>query len=324
VRPRERIEAVLKGRPADRVPWALWRHFPGDDLEPRRLAEAVIAFQGRFGFDFAKVTPAAGFMAEAWGVRLEPKGDEEGTRRYLTRAVDAPAGWRRLPVLDAREGVLAREVEALRLIRKGIPAEVPVLQTVFSPLSVAKNLAGDAWISHLRDDPEALLAGLDRIAESTGAFVRGSLAAGADGIFFATQLANPGILSEAEYRRFGEPFDLRVIRGGAPMGLAVLHAHGSPILFDCLCGYPVDAINWHDRGTAPPLAEGLRRFPGACLGGIDGGGVLRHGTPEEVRRDVRETLSGARGGRLILGAGCVIPVTTPGANIDAVARELGG
>lgn len=323
MRPRDRIEAVLRGRPTDRVPWALWRHFPGDDLNPRRLAEASIAFQRRFGFDLVKVTPSAGFMAEAWGVRLAPRGDEEGTRQYLTRAVEAPADWRRLPVLDAREGVLAREVEALGLIRKGIPPEVPVVQTVFSPLSVAKNLAGDVWISHMREEPEALLAGLERIAESTEAFVRNSLAAGANGIFFATQLANPEIVSEAEYRRFGEPFDLRVIRAGSLRELVILHAHGAPVLFDYLSGYPVDAINWHDRGTSPALMEGMRRFPGACLGGIDGGGVLRHGTPEEVGRDVRETLSGARGGRLILGAGCVIPITTPEANIDAVARELG-
>ncbi len=319
--PRDRIEAVLKGKPADRVPWALWRHFPGDDLEPRRLAEAAIAFQRRFGFDLVKVTPAAGFMAEAWGVRLEPKGDEEGTRRYLNQVVEAPADWRRLPALDARQGVLAREVEALGLIRKGVPPDVSVIQTVFSPLSVAKNLAGDAWLSHLRNEPEALLSGLDRICGTTEAFVRRSLEAGADGIFFATQLANPEILSEAEYRRFGEPFDLRVIRAA---GFVILHAHGAPVFFDLLSRYPVGAINWHDRRTAPSLAEGLRRFGGACLGGIDGGGVLRHGTPEEVRRDVRETLAGASGGRLILGAGCVIPITTPEANIDAVARALAG
>ncbi len=324
MRPRDRIEAIIQGKPVDRVPWALWRHFPEEDGDPRRLAEATIAFQKRFGFDFLKVTPAAGFMAEAWGVKLSPKGDEEGTRHYLTRVVEAAEGWRRLPVLDAREGVLAREVEAIGLVRKGVPDEVPVLQTVFSPLTVAKNLSGEAWVSHLRNDPDALLAGLERIAETTERFVRACLAAGTDGIFFATQLANPALLGEEEYRRFGEPFDLRVIRAAGPEGLVVLHAHGAPILFDLLSRYPAGVINWHDRRTPPTLAEGMKRFSGACLGGIEGSGILRHGAPGDVERDVRETLSGARGGRMILGAGCVILVTTPEANIDAAARALRG
>ncbi len=322
MRPRQRIEAVLRGADVDRAPWALWRHFPGDDLDPRRLAAATVGFQRRFEFDLLKVTPAAGFMAEAWGVRLEPRGDEEGTRRYLTRAVESAAEWKALPTLDARSGILGREIEALALIRREVPSEVPVIQTVFSPLTVAKNLAGEDWARHMRDEPDSFLVGLERICETAEAFVRASMQAGADGVFFATQLANPSIVSQEEYRRFGEPFDLRVIGAAGPGALVVLHAHGAPIFFDLLGGYPVSAINWHDRRTAPSLDEGLAKFRGACVGGLDGTGVLRHGTPEEVERDALETLYRARGRRLILGAGCVIPVTTPEANIYALARAL--
>ena len=56
---RERLEAAIAGQSVDRVPVALWRHFPGDDQDPSDLAAATIAFQRRWDFDFVKVTPAS-------------------------------------------------------------------------------------------------------------------------------------------------------------------------------------------------------------------------------------------------------------------------
>lgn len=321
----ERIEAAIAGRPVDRVPWALWRHFPGRDLDPRRLAAATLAFQRRFGFDLVKVTPAAGYPAEAWGARLVPRRDEEGTRAYLTRVVSRPEDWRRLSAPSLAGGVFGRELAALRRIRRGIRGRVPILQTVFSPLSVARNLAGDLWIEHLRRRPDDLAAGLAAIADVTLAFALRCLASGADGVFYATQAASADLLTEKEHRRFGEPYDRRILTAlGARTPLVVLHAHGMRPFFDRLRAYPVPVLNWHDRRTPPALREGRRRFPGACLGGLDETGALRRGTPAQIRREVARALRETGGRRLILGAGCVISTATPAENIDAVGRALSG
>ena len=63
----ERIRASFKKEPVDRVPIALWRHFPGDDQNPESLAQATLAFQERFDFDFIKVSPSNAFCATDWG-----------------------------------------------------------------------------------------------------------------------------------------------------------------------------------------------------------------------------------------------------------------
>jgi uroporphyrinogen decarboxylase len=305
--PWERIDAAIAGGRVDRVPWALWRHFPRVDLNPRRLAEATVRFCRTFEFDLVKITPAGGYMAEAWGARLEPKNDEEGVREYLSRPVHSPEDWRKIrPV----ESVLEREVRCVRWARRLAPRSVPILQTIFSPLTVAKNLSGDLWGVHLRRRPRDLAAGLERIAEVTRRFALRCLDAGCDGVFFATQLASHDALTESEYRRFGESFDRQVIE--AVKGLVVLHAHGSNIMFDRLSRYPVDVLNWHDRRTPPSLREGLRRFRGACLGGLE----------SRTLRGAGEAVGSTRGRRLILGAGCVIPVRTPSRMISAVRDSL--
>ena len=42
---RERLERTVAGEETDRVPVALWRHWPGDDQRAVDLAEATVAFQ---------------------------------------------------------------------------------------------------------------------------------------------------------------------------------------------------------------------------------------------------------------------------------------
>jgi uroporphyrinogen decarboxylase len=319
--PWERITAAVTGRPVDRVPWAFWRHFPGRDLSPRGLAEATLAFHRRFGFDLVKVTPAGAYAAEAWGARLEPKRNEEGTRAYLSRVVSRPEDWRRLRAPSLRAGVFGRELRALGHVARGVRGRAPVLQTVFSPLSIARNLAGDLWIEHLRRRPADFAAGLERIAESTQAFARACLRQGADGIFYATQVATTDPLTAGEHRRFGEAHDRRILgslRGGA--ALLVLHVHGLGIRFDRVRTYPVDVLNWHDRRTPPSLAAGRRRFGGAVLGGLDEYGAIRHGTPAQARQEAERSLRAAGRRGVILGAGCVLSTATPAANIEAAGR----
>ncbi|NLD73102.1 MAG: uroporphyrinogen decarboxylase, partial [Chloroflexi bacterium] len=134
---RERLEATLRGEEVDRVPVALWRHWPGDDQRAADLARAHIAFQQRYDFDLVKVTPCSGYSVEDWGVETHYEGNTEGTRVYTRRRVREPGDWERLEVLDPERGALGRQLECLRMLRDGLDPEVPFIQTIFNPLSVA-------------------------------------------------------------------------------------------------------------------------------------------------------------------------------------------
>lgn len=315
--PRERIEAAVRGERPDRVPIALWRHFPHEDQTAEGLARATVAFQREFQWDLVKVTPASGYPAEAWGAQLKPANNAEGTREYLSRPIQRPEDWQALEERDVTQGVYGRELRALRLIREAVGTEVPVLPTIFSPLTVARQLAGDALFAHLREHPRDLQAGLRVVAQTTARFAQECLRHGADGIFFATQLASHELLSLEEYEEFGVPFDLQVLEAVSSAFLVVLHLHGLRPMFELARRYPVGVVNWHDRETPPSLAEGQELFRGAVLGGLNRSTTLPKGSPEDVRREVLDALEQTGGRRLIVGAGCVVPVTAPPANLRA-------
>jgi len=320
---RQRVEAAFHGHPVDRPPVALWRHWPGDDQRAEDLAAAHLAFQHRYDFDFIKVTPSSSFCVRDWGAETEYLGNTEGTRLYRHYPISEPEDWLRLPVLDPSKGALARQLRCLELIGQGVGGEVPFIQTIFNPLSMAKNLAGDERMRvHLRRCPDALRQGLETITATAIRFVREAIRVGVAGVFYAVQHAQLGLLSEKEYRAFGRPYDLRVLEATEGAWFNLLHLHGSEIMFDLLRDYPVQVINWHDRETSPTLSEALGRFSGAVCGGLRQWETLVRGDPDDVRAEAAEAIRQTSGRRFILGTGCVTPIVSPTSNIRAARQAV--
>jgi uroporphyrinogen decarboxylase len=318
---RERLQAVIKGERADRVPVALWRHFPVDDQRPEDLAASTLAFQQQYDFDFVKVTPASSFCVKDWGAEDAWRGDPEGTRAYTRRVVARPEDWTALRVLDPRAGHLGAQLRALELIRDGLGGRTPFIQTIFSPLSQARNLAGAEDLAvHVRQHPDELKAALAVITETTLRFVEAAQRTGIDGIFYAVQMASTRIFAESEYREFGEPHDRQILEAARVFWLNVAHVHGDAVMFDLVARYPAQVINWHDRETPPGLAEGQRQFSGAVCGGIRQWETMVRGTPGQVRAEARQAIEATGGRRFILGTGCVTPIVAPWANLRA-ARD---
>ncbi len=251
---RERLKACLQDDPAmDRLPIALWRHFPVDDQTPETLAAATLAFQLQYDFDLVKVTPASSFSLLDWGAEDVWEGNTEGTRRYTRRVVEKPQDWERLRVLDPRKAKhLAGQINCLKFIKNKLDPETPFIQTVFNPLAQAKNLAGgDTLIVHIRKYPEAVLKGLATIAQTTRQFVEACLETGIDGVFFANQHAQSGLLNLEEYIKFGLPNDLYILEPTHELWCNMLHLHGSSIYFELARKMPCQIVNWHDRETGP-------------------------------------------------------------------------
>jgi uroporphyrinogen decarboxylase len=209
-------------------------------------------------------------------------------------------------------------LQCLHLIADDLAGEVPFIQTIFNPLSQAKNLVGPARLPvHLRYYPDAVRAGLEVIAETTCRFIAAAREAGIAGVFFAVQHARYELLSEEEYSAFGRPYDLRVLEAAERLWLNVLHLHGTDVMFDLLADYPVQVVNWHDRETWPTLAEAKERFSGAVCGGLQRWDAMVRGTPDRVREQAADAIVQTGGERFILGTGCVTPIVAPTSNIHA-------
>lgn len=320
---RDRLEITLSGQKPDRTPVALWRHFPVDDQNPDELAASVIRFQERFDFDFVKVTPASSFCLKEYKLNDIWQGDPEGTRHITEHPVVKSSDWLKIKPLDPRKGSLAAQLSCLSSIRKALPTSTPVIQTIFSPLSQCKNLVGkENLVAHLRLYPDEVTTALQSLSRTTLQFIEECVKLKIDGIFFAVQQAQLGLLTETEFQRFGETFDIQVLEAAKPLWFNVGHIHGKEIMFDHLAKYPVKVLNWHDLETPPDLRTGKKLYNGVVCGGLRQWETLAYGTPDLVAHEAQDAIRKTDGHRFILGTGCVTPIIAPDANLFAARKAV--
>ena len=320
---RARLETTLSGEKPDRIPIALWHHFPVDDQNPASLANATIAFQNRFDFDFVKVMPTSSFCIKDWGAIDAWHGNIEGTRTYTKHAIQRPEDWFKLKFLDPYRGYLGEQLNCLELLHEAFADQTPFIQTIFNPLSQVKNLIGDDQLcTHLRLYPDALHRGLETITETTIRFIEAAKKFGIAGTFFAIQHASFQMLSANEYQTYGKRYDLEILETVKDLWLNMVHIHGNDIMFDLISDYPVQIINWHDQETKPSLSEGLKLFHGTVCGGLGRINPLVLGTPKDIKEQAKQALKQTKGKRLILSTGCVLPLNTPYGNILAARHAV--
>lgn len=305
----ERVKAALKGDAVDRPPYSFWTHLPGIDLDPQRLAEESAAFAKRFDIDVVKSMPNGLYCVEDWGCVCDYSDIARGgVAKVSVPAVTAARDWSALEHVDVTRGAFGRELEHLARLVELVGPGVPVLATVFSPLTIAAKLSNGASREHLRAAPDALVSGLETIAAVTCEFARATIERGCAGIFLAMQDATHSAFSEAEYRRYGEPYDARVIAAAKAAGgwFNAVHAHGEDILFDVIRDYEVEALNWHIGETPPSIAE-YRTAGGTkpILGGLQRAHLTQKNR-EGIAADIDAALGPNDGRGMIVAPACVI------------------
>ena len=323
---RDRVMAALRGEAVDRVPLSFWmHHFVAENSVEGFVAESLRLARA-FGWDYLKPQSRAQCFAEAWG--LQYRASEEQAVAYTrTHAPCADAaGLRSLKPAEPAAGALGEQLRALRQIRAGVGLDTPIIWTVFSPLMVVPYLLPggvEQALAIAREEPAALEAALGAIAHTLAGYTRLALAAGADGLFYATNVARRDLFSAAECRRFQRPYDLQILAAAAAAPFNVLHVCGSGVLFDEFVDYPVEAISWAQAEGNPSLADGRRRSGRAVMGGLPAKPVIVTLTPDAVADRARAAVREMDGRALLLGPDCSINPETPDALLQAARAVLG-
>jgi len=319
---RERMENCLSGKVQSKIPTALWRHFPVDDQKADTFAKAVINFQSTFEFDFIKVTPASSYCVKPWGVEDVWTGNPHGTRDYTKYVIEKPEDWEKLSPVNPDEGTLGMVNQCLEMLVNHYNTHTPIIQTIFSPLSQAKNIVGpEKLLLHLRNFPKAVHAGLKTITENTLQYLNFIAEIGIDGIFYAVQHAQHSLLTENEFKTFGKHYDMQILSSLDRFWLNVGHIHGEDIMFKQVADYPVQILNWHDQDTFPSLSQAKKLTDAAVCGGIKQEETMVLGTPDEIIAEAENAVSETNGERFILGTGCVLPITAPYGNIISASNH---
>jgi uroporphyrinogen decarboxylase len=320
--PRERVWAALRGDEVDRPPVSFWGHFYHRESSAAELVEATLEHQDEYAWDWIKLNPRKQYHVEDWGVRY----------RYSGRATDKPvleqwpvhqaSDWAAITERPPDAGALGEQLAAVRLLRRALAADVPMIQTVFTPLAVLAEMVpepGELKL-HMRMHPNAVRGALEAVTATYEKYVARVIEAGADGIYLATtDWGSRNLMSDDEYQTWGRPWDLRVIAPAREAPFNVMHVCKRRNLLFEFADYPVRAFSWDwTDPTNPTLADAWGRLPGAVMGGISQDDALQQPNPDRALAEFRRALEQTGGRRWLVAPGCSIPPATPAANLKAV------
>jgi len=288
---RERLARTAAGKPVDRLPVALWRHFFVEETSREGLVEAMARWQRQYDWDFLKINPRAGYHAEDWGNQYAFSGKETIAPTLVRASVRTPDDFRHLDRLDPtgaagrRAPVLADHLAAVGDLRRALGPDVPMLMTVFTPLAVAAELAGgpQALAALIQQNAALVHVGLRKIADTFADFAARCVAGGGDGIFLATtHTATLANFTPEQYAEFGRPYDMAILAAVREAPLNLLHVCQRRSMVRDLADYPVVLLNWE---TADPTNPTLGQMALGAAGKALVGGVDRRLFPDPAARE---------------------------------------
>jgi uroporphyrinogen decarboxylase len=323
---RQRIEAALAMEVADRPPVGAWGHTYREEWSPEDLAAVTVERARRFGWDFVKFQPRASCFAEAFGSVYHPSGHRLRAPILIRPAVPDLESWRSVRV--ANRQALADQVRSIGIVARKLGPDVPVIQTLFSPITVGGYLVGKSQsrvVRELRKHPEIVGPALERVAEELLDFSRRSVEAGAGGIFYAISgYAGRGVMPEDVYRDLVLPHDLAVLTALPKNAwFNVVHLCGSNLNFGLAQDLPAQAVSWsiHNQGN-PSLAEGREIARRAVMGGLSQRATLVYGPPPKIEAEARAAVEETGGRGLILAPGCSVSPRVREVNLEAMAAAV--
>ena len=322
---RDRVLAALRGEAVDRPPLSFWGHVYHRESSAEALVEHTLERWRLHRWDWVKLNPRKHYHVEPWGVRYRYSDEPDAKPTLATYPVHLPADWDRIGEVPHDAGALGEQLEAVRRLRAELPADVPLLQTVFTPIAIMAELTEppQALRDLLEVEPARVERALEAVTRTFERYVEAVMRAGADGIYLATvDWGSRAFVTPELLRRWSRPYDLRLLAAAGDSPYHTMHVcKGDALLFE-FADYPVGAFSWDATAPGnPTLAEGLARLKGAVVGGIGHDTELQRG-PEAALAAYRRALEATGGRRWMFAPGCSMPPQTPAATLAALRDEV--
>ncbi|MHA1932861.1 MAG: uroporphyrinogen decarboxylase family protein [Promethearchaeota archaeon] len=300
------IRKAFKAEPTEKVPYAIWKHFPEFDKSPEGLLKAQMKFQNEFDSDIMKISISGRAFASDFGAELGGYDLESGSRICTKYPIEKLEDWENIRAIDTDTGEFGKQIKAMQLISREVEGKIPTMMTVFSPFMVASQIDKNI-VSNYRENPELVGEHFNIIITALTDFAKNSIEAGANGIFLATQHFNNSLKDKERRILEYNPMKTLIKKSIKKDNFLVIHLHGNQPDFDLAAKLPVDAINWHDQQTTPDLFKARKIFKGGLLGGLNTESWKNLSNPEEISSLINSVYKSFRGNGLILAPGCVIP-----------------
>jgi len=325
---RERVLAMIEGRPVDRLPFmpitmmfaarqagVKYRDYVRDY---RVLVDAQLRVAEKFDIDHVSAISDPAREPADLGAALEWFEDQPPA---LVESQALLADKSRLTSLRPADplggGRMHDRVNAVALFKQRVGGEKLIEGWVEGPCAEAADLRGiNTLMVDFFDDPGFVRDLFEFSVQMELGFARAQVEAGADIIGVGDAAAS--LVGPAIYDEFVWPYEQKLVDGLHALGTRVrLHICGKTRkLFGGMGRLGCEIV---DLDYPAPIAEARATMgPGqVLLGNVEPVGVLKNGMPESIGAAIA-ACHRAAGPRYIVGAGCEVVRDTPDGNLRAL------
>ena len=326
---RERVFAMLEGRPVDCLPvMPITMMFAADQIGAKYfaygtdyqvLAEAQIRTAEEYDFDHVSAI-AETREAPDCGATVEYFEDQPASIVEAQALLSDKIRLAQLKVPDPLGGGRMHDrVKGVALLKQRMGRDKIVEGWMEGPCGASADLRGiNTLMVDFYDDPVFVRDLFDFVLEVGMRFARAQVEAGADVVGIGDPAAS--LVGPKLYQEFVWPYEKKMVDGLHALGArARLHICGNTR--QILEGMGRLGCDFVDLDSMAPVEEAREKIGPAqvLLGNLDPVRDLRDGTPQTVYSTVAECHRRA-GPRFIVGAGCEVPRDTPAANVHAMVR----
>jgi len=286
--------------------------FPEAHLNAEKMARLAMAGHTELGFDVVMPLFSVCHETAAMGCKVDWRDrdcmPESGPPVFETvNDICIPSD------LLTRFGC-AVPLKAISLLKKRLGDDAAVCGKVFGPWTQSYHYFGlENFLMMTMEDPDQVRKIMDRLIEVTIQFAQAQIEAGADCILIADH-ATSDLCSPKAYEEFLIPVHRRLAE--AIQAPTLLHICGDTAdRIGMIAQTGLDCFHWDTKLGSPEKAKKLAGDRLALMGGISNYKLLKN-TPEEIAADAAHA---AQAGIHIIGPECAVPLTTPLANLKAIA-----
>lgn len=326
---RERVFALLEGRPFDRPPVMpitmmfasrqIGTKYGRYALDHKVLVEAQVATAERFGFDHVSAITETREAPDC-GASIRLFEDQPYAIEEVNARLSEKAALREIACPDPFQAEHMRDrIEAIAQLKDQVGREKVIEGWVEGPCGASADLRGiNTLMLDFYDDPAFILRLFEFVLHLGINFGRAQIQAGADLIGIgdpAASLVGPRI-----YEEFIWPFQKKLVDGLHAAGARVrLHICGDTSrILEGMAALECEIVDIDSR--VPMSTARAKMGPSqVLLGGIDPVRILQNSAPSDVRAAVADCHQRA-GPRFIIGAGCEVPPDTPRDNLLALVQ----
>ncbi|WP_309492786.1 MtaA/CmuA family methyltransferase [Candidatus Hecatella orcuttiae] len=328
--PKERFMNALLGREVDRVPAlsvtqtgtlelmeACGAFWPEAHVKAETMATLALAAHEIAGFEAVRVPFGMYAEAETLGCTVDYHEGKKDFTPTVTKPVSDPSSLR---VPSPTEGKMAVIVEAVKLLRKKVGDDVPVIAGIVGPYNLAGTVQGfDLQMRLIITKPEEVERILEITWQVAAEFGNALAEAGADVVTFLEPIVST--IGPVFFGKYALPYLKKAAESiKCPTALHVC-GNATPILRQ-MAESGVKGLSI-DQKVSVKEAKALVEGKTTIIGNVDPVKTMIEGKPEDVKRESRRIIEE---GIDILAPGCGLSPYTPIANMKAMveaAEEYG-